>query len=134
MTTSYDFDAMIELIRSYCKDEGAPAIRLQNLLRDVREIHPNQFPKLMVLMEAHKRQYIFKMFPLADKVEILRNFEVTPDFQADVRRLLDLVMDGHALAEFETIDDPYKRAAKILVDRHGDNATWQEAMAILAEQ
>lgn len=133
MTNTNDFDAMIELVQSYCREEGNASERLLTMLRQVRELYPSQYPKLMVLMEAHKNAHVFQTFPLADKVKILRHFEVTDDFQGDVTRLLSLIIDRHAMEAFKTSDDPCDRAAKILVDRYGDNASWQQAMAILAE-
>jgi hypothetical protein len=134
--TNNDFNLMKALVINRV-DGIHSGEEVSRIFKAVKQRYPEQLPKVAILEDAiRNHNWCFSAFDLADIVAILRDFQTTDDFEADVERLLTAIADSHALAEFraaEATGDELKAKAKLLFDQYGKNATWADVLTILAE-
>ena len=104
----------------------------------VQCLFPEQFPKLLVLLEAIETGQIDECSG-ADLRQLLRDFKLTADFSADVAKFIGVVRAAHQSAAFQAHlealaqNDPIRLKAKKFVDLYGESGTWAQMEAILAE-
>jgi hypothetical protein len=129
MTEEQQFDLAVGLILSYYF-EGTTDAALPKILALVAEVAPAAFVRVMVLAAAIKTEGFDERYGLADPGEVLRTFETTAHFHADVDRFLSLMGQANDSAIFEaqleaaaSPDNFYRAQARKFMDEFGLNAT-----------
>jgi hypothetical protein len=118
-----EFDDMVDLTLTY--------------LEHIASLFPTEFPKLLVLLEAIESGEINEV--AADLRQLLRDFKLSGDFEADVERYINAVKAADASAVLEARlealaeNDPIRLKAKRFVDVYGESGTWAQMQQILAE-
>jgi hypothetical protein len=117
-----EFDNMVNLIVSY--DQEGHDADLADIFKTVREICPSAFDKLLLITAACKDPR-FESAGAADAARILKAFETTSNFKADLDRFLGIMLDVDYLAEFQVrvaTGDYFAKAAKKFVEEYGESA------------
>jgi hypothetical protein len=118
-----EFDDMVDLTLTY--------------LEHIASLFPAEFPKLLVLLEAIESGQVDEV--AADLRQLLRDFKLTGDFEADVVAYINKVKAADASAmlearlEVSAQNDPIRLKAKKFVDLYGESGTWAQMQQILAE-
>lgn len=118
-----DFDQMADLVLGY--------------VEYIHSLFPEQFPKLPLLLEAIESGEINDC--TADLRGLLRDFQLTKDFPADVDRFIGLVKAANSSAAVEAeiaalvALDPISLKARKFVDTYGERGTWADVERVLAE-
>ena len=137
MTKEQQFDLAVGLILSH-RFEGSGDDVLPKLFSLIAEICPAAHDRIMVLAAAIKTPE-FEQYGLADPGEILRTFETTADFSADVARFIRLMRKADESAVLEAkveaaTNDEFRQVARDFVEQLGLNATRDDLEAFLAER
>lgn len=118
-----EFDDLIDLALTY--------------VEHLATLFPNEFPKLLLLLEAIESGEINEV--AADLRQLLRDFKLSGDFEADVERYINAVKAADASTmlearlEVSAQNDPIRLKAKKFVDLYGESGTWAQMQQILAE-
>lgn len=118
-----EFDNMVGLIVSY-EQEGYDDADLKDIFKTVRATCPSAFDKLLLIVAALKDPR-FESAGVADAARILKTFETTSNFKADLDRFLGIMLDMDYLSEFQdrvATGDYFAKAAKKFVDEYGESA------------
>jgi len=132
-----EFYNMVDLVMSYA-NEGREDDYTVEMFKAVRETCPSAFDKLLLIAAATKDPR-FHLAGAADAGKLLKNFETTTNFKADLSRFLELVFDVDYLVEFQArvaAGDYIANTAKRFVDEYGQSAgtyaNLQECLACLS--